>query len=396
MIKDYIPPRAKAGSYAQWVRRAIRLARNGSVPIVSLFDSSVPEPRHLLQESISKTTLPDFSPLYVSAFGGGNPHVLSSLATQYQVSEEQVLCTTGATSSLGLIISTFGRPGDHILVESPGFDLFADLAEDRGMIVDTIDRRPPEYSFDIKQIEARILSNTRLILLSNLHNPSGMALDYMFLAQLARLAEKRGIIVVVDEVYGDYATLEERPSPACALSPAIISVSSLTKFHGLATLRCGWIVGATPVIREIRAFSTRLEFGVSNLAHAVAAQVLREPQVYVDYTNTTLAASRPIVDNWFAELSAEGLVEGVLPRSGCIFFPRLPHVADTISFAETLIASGVIVAPGEYFGAPGHIRIGFATAAEALAPALGIVTEALRAASAGADGTQKTTALPLP
>ena len=74
-----------------------------------------------------------------------------------------------------------------------------------------------------------------------------------------------------------------------------------------------------------------------------------------------------------------GLVTGRLPEYGCIFFPRLVGIADTLDFAGWLAdTNGVIVAPGDFFGAPGHVRIGFAHAPEVLEYGLTRFAEGLR------------------
>lgn len=374
-IGDY----RSADSYSRWVGRAIRLARQSDLAPVNLFESSVPEPRMELRNAIAALIEPDFGNSYCSAFAGGNPRVLEMLAESYGVSSEQVLCTTGATGSLSLLFRTFGKDGAHALIETPGFDLFGDLARDRGMAYDTFRRTAPDYSIDLGEISALLRPETRLIVLSNLHNPSGLALQHETLVQLARMAEEHGALLVVDEVYGDYADAEARPCPASTISPSVVSISSLTKIFGLATLRCGWIVGAGPVIADLRDVDSRLEFGRSNLAHAVAAQVLQNPQPFGDHTRGILANARPIIEEWFSEMSREGLIEGVLPRFGCIVFPRLVGIGDTDAFATELIQTHrVIVAPGEYFGSPGCVRIGFGLPPLDLQFGLASLSEALK------------------
>ena len=73
-----------------------------------------------------------------------------------------------------------------------------------------------------------------------------------------------------------------------------------------------------------------------------------------------LAATRPVVERHIEALVADGLLAGDLPPYGCMYFPRVVGVDDTRALAQRLLAEfDVLVAPGEYFGAPGHIRIGF-------------------------------------
>lgn len=385
MSRPESDPAAKAtnpvsDSYAQWVRRAIAMSRARGGETVSLFESSVPEPRELLRQAVLETVEPAFSDYYVSAFGDGNPFVRAMLADRYGVTREQVLCTTGATGALSLIYRAFLKPGDHVLVETPGFDLFIGLAQAQGVAVDGFPRQGDRFAIDVADLEARLKPQTRLVVLSDLHNPSGMQLDEATLRALAELAERRGFVLVVDEVYADYAEGERRRGAAAALSPAVISISSLTKIYGLGVLRCGWIVGAPDLVARLRAFNGQVEFGVSTLSHAVAAQVLTAADRFGTATRDVVARCRPRFEAWFDRMKAEGLMAGALPEDGCICFPSLPGIDDTRAFSEWLIGkAGVIVAPGEYFGAPGHIRIGFCQRDDHLEAGLSGLENGLRA-----------------
>ncbi|MCW1431100.1 pyridoxal phosphate-dependent aminotransferase [Novosphingobium sp. JCM 18896] len=368
------------GTYTQWVRQAIGLARARKGDMLSLFESSVPEPRELLREAVAATAVPELSRYYVSAFSGGNPFIREMLAAQYQVPQDHVICTTGATSGLALIYRACLAPGDRVLIETPSFDLFTGLAEVQGVAVDRFERSGERFTIDPAAVEAKLHPRTRLVVISNLHNPSGMPVDHAGMKQLADLAERRGFLLVVDEVYADYAGEGVWPCPAQALSPAVLSLSSLTKIYGLGTLRCGWIVGAPEALAPIRRLSESTEFGVSTLSHAVAAQVMANRAVFDAHSRDYVARCRPVFDAWFARVSAEGLIGGLLPDDGCICFPSLPGVADARAFSRWLIErSGVLVAPGEYFGTPGRIRLGFCLDPERLTTGLAALEDGLRA-----------------
>lgn len=350
-------------SYSSWVRQVIQRVRSERNLLVSLFDSSVPEPVELLRRLVVEGFAEPITSRYASAFASGNPFVVQQLARRYDVPAEQVLCTTGATGALSLIYRAMLQPGDRVLVETPGFDLFHTIAETHGFGVDRFRRHGDGFTIDPDAVAAAIGPRTRLVVLSNLHNPSGMAVPPETLAAIGRIAEARGVHVVVDEVYGDYVDPALRPQPAVQLSPALISISSLTKSHGLSTLRCGWIVAAPAPIARVRALADEVDFSISNLAHAIAALVLERPEPFDAYRSETMRRARPILESYHAHWRAEGLAEGALPPFGCIAFPRLIGIDDTIGFSEWLAdRCGVIVAPGDYFGAPGHIRIGYARA----------------------------------
>jgi aspartate/methionine/tyrosine aminotransferase len=367
-------------SYAQWVRQTTGRIGASRGRLVTLFDSSVPEPVELLRETVAAAFARPITSRYTSAFVGGNTYVIDALARRYALPAGRILCTTGATGALSLAYRALAGPGDHVLIESPGFDLFHHLAHAYGLTVDTFPRRGEQFSIDPAEVAARIGPRTKLVVLTDLHNPSGMQLAAETLDALARLAEERNIFVIVDEVYGDYADKAARPFHAAQRSDRLISISSLTKVYGLSTLRCGWIVAAPEPMARLRTLSEQAEFGISNLAHAVAALVLEDEPRFMAYSLGILARSRPIVEACHRRWLDDELGEGCLPDFGCIWFPRLVGIDDTESFAAWLAErSGVIVAPGEYFGRKGHVRIGYAQIPSQLEYGLDALTDGLRA-----------------
>ena len=358
-------------AYVQWVRRAVARAMQSHDDTGMLFGSSVAEPVELLRQTVVSGFGEPVTSRYTSVFVAGNPFVIEQLAQTYRLPQNHILSTTGATGALSLLYRAYLSPGDHVLVESPGFDLFEDIGHALRAHVDCFGRRGEGFAIDPGEIEARILKNTRLIVLTNLHNPSGMLTGEDTLLAVAEVAARHNIKVVVDEVYGDYADPVDRPRRAAQLSPNLISVSSLTKIYGLSTLRCGWIVADPAVLAPVRALNDQFEFGVSKLSHAVAALVMENRREYDEYWRRVVAEARPVMAAWFERWRDAGLVSGELPRYGCIAFPRLRGIEDTQSFSAWLAdRHGVIVVPGELFRAPGHVRIGYALPAAELERAL--------------------------
>ena len=368
-----------ATTYSQWVRQVIALMQaNQHDQLISLFESSVTEPVELLSTLVGSSFADPVTSRYASAFGDGNPWVTAQLAKDYDVGEEQVVCTTGATSALSLIYRALLKPGDRVLVENPGFDLFGILARSQGFGVDTFERIGPRFTVDPEAVERAIGRDTRIVVISDLHNPTGHSLPPETLTALGEIADRRMVTIVVDEVYSPYVGSDVRAAASAGISPRILSVNSLTKIYGLSTLRCGWIVGDASLKIPIRALSHEIDFGISKLSHAVAALVLEDPKPFRDRTKAIISRTRPIVELYHQSLLADGLIEGELPDHGCIAFLRLPGIDDTKRFSGWLAQEcGTVVVPGEYFGAPGHIRIGFGIEPDALELGLQMLTKGL-------------------
>lgn len=365
-------------TYTRWCRDIVEASAENPAANL-LFDNSIEEPTALLHAQIKRSFATGMGTRYRSTFAHGNPFVVDALAARYGVARESITCTTGCSSGISLILDAYLEPGSHALIERPYFEFIPALAVSRGAQVGYIERNGPDYGIDPDQLEALIRPNTRLIVLTNLHNPSGALLDDTRLRALAAIAERAGISIVVDEVYGDFVTEGPRSGPAAKLSPAFISVNSLTKVYGLFALKCGWIIAPESALSRINAVYDRFEFGLSKLTHALAASVLEDMQPYELHWRSLLEEARPVMQDKIVEMEGEGLLSGALPEHGCMYFPRLCMADDDIAIADWLWKRhSLAVAPGSFFGAPGHLRIGFGRKADHVADGMRRLQKGLR------------------
>lgn len=364
-----------AGSYADWGRGAVRVRESGA-DVAMLWDSTIAEPTAPLAEVVRGAFSPAVTSRYVSVFADGNRYAIAALARRYGLSPEGIMTTTGATGALDLVLKALVSPGDRVLVERPGFDVLARIARGAGAEVDELKRQGPDFRVDLAALEAQLTPRTRAVVITNLHNPSGAYLSPDEIAAIGARLARAGAVLVVDEVYADFAAEAGGP-PAARLGRNIVSVSSLTKVFGLFALKFGWLAADPALVDRIRASAPDGDMGVSKLAHAVAAHVLEAPEPFEAHWRSALAATRPKVERQARALAAAGLVQGELPAFGCMWFPRIVGVDDTLSLARRLFERHrVLVAPGEYFGAPGHLRIGFG-------PDVGAVEAGLQRLEAG-------------
>lgn len=360
---DAQPPAAGEGlfdapSYAEWGRGVLRVRESGA-DVAMLWDSTIAEPTAALMDVVRGAFSPDVTSRYVSVFADGNRFAVQALARRYGLAPGQILTTTGATGALALTLKALTSPGDEVLVEQPGFDVLARQAHEAGAVVGEVRRPAPRYGVDLDDLAARLTPRTRAVVITNLHNPTGMRLPPAEIAAVAAVADRVGAVLVVDEVYADFARAAGDP-PAATLAPNIVTVSSLTKVFGLFALKFGWLAADPALVARIRAAAPDGDIGVSKLSHAVAAHVLEAPEPFEAHWTRTLAATRAPVVRTAEALVRAGLLEGEIPPYGCMYFPRVPGVDDTRALARRLFERhGVLVAPGEYFGAPGHLRIGF-------------------------------------
>ena len=332
-------------------------AAASSPDAVVLFDSTIREPTDLLADVVRRAFAGGVTDRYESVFAEGNRFVTAAVAARHGVAQAQVIGTTGATSALALTLKTLIGPGDNVLIEHPCFDLLPTLAREAGATVTELARRAPDYQVIPAEVARHIAPNTRLVILTQLHNPSGAVLEEATLRELAIVSRRAGVPILVDECYADFI---EGAKPAVSYGPEFISVGSLTKVQGLFALKCGWLVAAPEIIARVHAANPQGDLGVSKLTHAMAALVLEDRGPFDIHWRQVLGSARQVVQGHADAMTQQGLLEGVLPRFGCMYFPKAVGIADTRALARWLWSEhGVLVAAGEYFGEPGRVRIGF-------------------------------------
>lgn len=285
------------------------------------------------------------------------------LAARFGVDEESVVAATGTSLANHLAMAAVVTSGDEVLIEHPTYEPLLALARYLGANVKRFARRF-ETGFQVtpKEIEANISSRTRLVVITNLHNPSGVLTEEENLSRVGQIARDIGANVLVDEVYLE-AVFENPPRTALHLGPEFITTSSLTKVYGLSGLRCGWIL-ATPEL------ATRM-WRLNDLFGAVAAHPAERLSVValqqldqIGSEARTLLERNHALFNRFFESRTD--LECVNPASGTIVFPRLKQGAADSLFTLLREKYETSVVPGRFFEMPAHFRIGLGGDSETL------------------------------
>ncbi|MNH78630.1 Capreomycidine synthase [compost metagenome] len=374
---DFDPGEALYGvtDFAAWMRGLYRRMPLDS-EARSLFESTIEEPVALLAEASRVVFDAGDQGYFQSVFGRGNARLIHAVARRYGVAADQVLTTTGAGNGVAQALRALVQPGDRVLMETPGFSVLDEIVRASGAAIDHLTRAADAFAVSPAEVRAAIQPGTRAVVLSNLHNPSGCWLDDREILDIACLLARDGIWLILDEVYADFA---RRPGDRVAVAPNLIRVNSLTKVFGLFSLRCGWLIAESAVVRTVTRANEAVEHGASKLTHAVGAVVLERPEAFEAHWRAVLQANRPVLLRHVQAMQAEGLIAGDVPEYGCIYFPQIVGFDDTLALAERLWRRfGLITAPGEFFGAPGHMRLGFGGDVAALDEGLARLHRALK------------------
>src|SRR5215510_2761059 len=179
--------------------------------------------------------------LEITNGGYGYQPLIELIAARYRVDCEAIVTAAGTTFANHLAMAALIEPGDEILFEHPAYEPMLAAALYLGAKARRFARRF-ENGFRImtEELASMVSSETRLIVLTNLHNPSGVLIDESEIKQIGEIARSVGARVLVDEVYME-TLFEDSPRTSFHLGNEFVVTSSLTKAFGLSGLRCGWI-----------------------------------------------------------------------------------------------------------------------------------------------------------
>lgn len=304
----------------------------------------------------------------------GYAPLLEAIARHQDVTVERVTTAQGASGANFLVYAALVSAGDHVLVERPGYDPLMGAARLLGAEVTQFDRRFEDgYAIDPDRVAHAMTPRTRVVVITSPHNPTGAVADVDALRRVGEIAAARGAYVVVDEVYMDTAG-GSLPS-ASVLGDTFIVTSSLTKSYGLAGLRCGWIISSPAVAERLRRARDVVDGTGSIVAERLGVVAFEHLDALLARTRALLAANLPLALEFVRSRPELRCVE---PGGGTVMFPRLEAADDATAFVERLRDEyETAVAPGRFFQAPRHFRLGFSGAPDTLREGLDRITRSL-------------------
>jgi aspartate/methionine/tyrosine aminotransferase len=310
----------------------------------------------------------------------GYPPLLERLARKAGVDPDRIVHATGTSMANLLVLAAAAEPGDEVLIEEPTYTLLSDAARWLRLDVRRFPRRADAgFRIDPRDVERALTPRTRLVVITNLHNPSSAFTPPEDLRRIGDAARSLGARVLVDEVYLEAYSVLGRPwGSAARLGSEFVITSSLTKAYGLSSLRCGWIVAEPDLARRMWRLNDLFGVVPAHPAERLSVVALDRLERVAERARRILEANKEGVNAFLAarpELACEP-VDG-----GMIAFPRLQK-GDVESLCELLRERfETTVVPGRFFGADDHFRLAIGAEPEVIAEGLARLGQALDATS---------------
>ncbi|MFL2857108.1 MAG: pyridoxal phosphate-dependent aminotransferase [Planctomycetota bacterium] len=305
----------------------------------------------------------------------GPEEVFQRLHSDWRLDPGGIVLGASASHAHFCFAASMVPQGGTVVHESPGYLPLLDALSLLGVRKVPVQRRFEEnYRLDPAELQQKIeAEKADLVLLTHLHNPSGVSLGEEEITGLVEVVEKTGCPVIIDEMYRPF--LDPDPGPICLRHPKIVSVWGLNKVHGLPQVRFGWGCGSPQLADQARRIFDSTTLHTSCLTDQVARAAM-------DHLDVLAARGRRISKRgWtqFSEWLKNHDLPLIEPSGGLTCFPRIPlSVArDGDHFRELCMERDLNVTPGRFFGEPHHVRIGFGAPEEELKVSLKILGEIL-------------------
>jgi aspartate aminotransferase len=293
---------------------------------------------------------------------------------------DQILVTSGAKQACFNLCLALLDPGDEVVIPAPYWVSYPEmvrLAEGEPVIVHSYVES--DYLIDADQLAAAITPATRLVILNSPCNPTGAVYPAARLEELGEvLREHPRVFVLSDDIY-EHICWSEAPftsfAAACPdLYARTVTVNGLSKGYAMSGWRLGYAAAPAPLIKAMTTIQGQSTTNACTISQAAAVAALTGDQAPVRQMCSAFRARHEFA---YPRINRIEGFETAPGRGAFYLFPKIEAalqkkgLADDVEFCEALLdAQGVALVPGSAFGAPGHLRISFATATKTMAEAI--------------------------
>jgi hypothetical protein len=288
-----------------------------------------------------------------------------ALGSHCGVPADCVVAASGTSMANFIAMSVLIEPGDEVLIEYPVYEPLLAAARYLNASI----KRFPRGNHPVDHISSR----TRLIVITNLHNPTCAQLDESELEELGFMANSVGARVLVDEVYLE--CLYERRYSAFHLCQQFVCTGSLTKAYGLGGLRCGWILAEPSLAQRMWRLKDLIDPSATHPAELLSVIAIREIDRLAIRAKAVLERNRSMFAQFLSDCPQ---LEVALPRHGTCVFPRVRSGDADRLFDLLHNQYDTDIVPGRFFEMADHFRLGLGIESLTLTEGLERLQKALK------------------
>ena len=290
----------------------------------------------------------------------------------------QIVVSNGAKQSIYNALMVLLDPGDEVVIPAPAWVSYPEMVRLAGGEPVMVDTQLNHYRLDAAALAAAITPRTKVILLNNPCNPTGVVYTDTELRMVAGLAEKNNLYVISDEIYEKLTYGAEFISIASLGSDILdrtVTINGFSKAYAMTGWRMGYAAASPTIAEAMSSFQSQVTSGASSISQRAALAALQADQSLVEEMRVQFDRRRRYVADRLMAIPSVHL-DGI-PEGAFYVFPRVDElyskeIDGSVKFAEALLDQArVAVVPGLAFGSDRHIRLSYACSLEVLTEGMG-------------------------
>ena len=297
----------------------------------------------------------------------------------------EVIAGAGAKQVIFNAVATLIEPGDEVLVPKPYWVTFPEAVTFAGGQSVWVETEREGFRLTAAAVERAITPRTKLLIVNSPSNPSGLVVAPEEFERIASVAARRGVWVISDECYSQFVYEPARPFSAAQLPEDlrrhVLVAGSLSKTYAMTGWRIGYALGPREWVAAMTCVQSHSTSNPTSVSQEAAVEALTGPQ---DSVAEMLAAYRERRDWLIPALNELPGVTCSMPDGAFYAFPCVKGALgqNYIQTSEELTTflleeAHVALTPGDAFGAPGYLRLSYATSLDVLRRAVERISDAL-------------------
>jgi aspartate aminotransferase len=331
-----------------------------------------PTPDHIKRAAIKAlednrtkyTATPGIAPLRQAICDWHAANLASAPA--YQAAE--CVVNSGGKHAIFNAVCSLINSGDEVIIPAPYWVSYPDIVKYAGgKPVFVATHAQDEFRLRAAAVEKAITPRTRILIVNSPCNPTGAVIPPEELAKIYDLCQRRDVWLLSDECYSHFTYGAAKPFSVASLQGSrdrLIIAGSFSKTFAMTGWRVGYLLAPQPLIAAVTKLQSQSTSNTTSIAQYAALEALRGP---MDSVGAMLAEYARRRERILAGLRAIPGITCTAPEGAFYVFPNISaHLnsdlpTDTAVAKRLLEQEHVALVPGEAFGAPGYVRISYAT-----------------------------------
>ncbi|MGA2090473.1 MAG: pyridoxal phosphate-dependent aminotransferase [Endomicrobiales bacterium] len=310
----------------------------------------------------------------------GTPELKAAIITKFQrdnglaYTPEEIIVSCGAKHSLYNLFQAVLGKGDELIIPAPYWVSYPDmalLADAKPRIIMTKER--DGFKMTPEQLSKAIGKKTKAVVINSPSNPTGSAYTTEELKKLAAICVERGILIIADDIYEKLVYDDFSAATIAATIPEAknmtVVVNGVSKSYAMTGWRIGYAAGPREIITAMGNIQSQSTSNPASISLKAATEALTGSQDSVEHMRKEFMKRRDYI---VTRLNSIAGVRCIKPQGAFYVFPNVKkllgktydgtHITTSIGLAEYLLEKAQIATvPGEPFGAPGYLRLSYAT-----------------------------------